>query len=77
MKPYKDINIGDTYQYEIGLNEWIVIDKIDDDKLILIKMIPSSPTYPENSNRPIWKKHTDKIFNRRVDFRRAVTRKEK
>jgi hypothetical protein len=66
MRPFSNINIGDIYSNGFGLNEWTVINKNTEEKMIEILMIPSSSNFPANLNRSIWKRNTDRIFNNRV-----------
>ena len=65
MRPYKDINIGDIYNRGHAYTlEWIVLEKDDAEKMVLITPInhwPRSKLSPK-----IWKKNTDSIFSVRV-----------
>jgi hypothetical protein len=76
MRPYKLIKIGDIYNPGFGRNERVVIDKCDEEKLICVKMIPRSVSYPDVLNRPIWLKNTDMLFRNCVMEGFDITKKE-
>jgi hypothetical protein len=63
MRPYSDINIMDVYQNPITMSEWVVNEKNDKEKMISIIMLSNLPAH---LNKPIWKRNTDRIFNKRV-----------
>ncbi len=65
MRPMSDINIGDVYT--IGWPhtlEWVVLEKDNKEKVVQVQAI--NYRGPSNLNYPIWKKNTDRLFNRRV-----------
>lgn len=65
MRPIKDIYKGDVYQTMSG-GEFCVLDIDISEKMVQVKMMPRSLTYPEHLNTPFWKKNTDCLFNKRV-----------
>ncbi len=66
MRPYSDINVGDIYGRGYPFNlEWIVVEKCDEEKLVLItptEIVSNDPLFVHET----WKKPSDQIFNRRV-----------
>lgn len=63
MRPYKDINIGDIYQRYSWGNEYVVLNKDDDEKMVEIQAIDNKGNLVL---RPFWKTNRDSIFNNRV-----------
>ena len=65
MRPYKYINIGDIYNRgHAHTLEWIVLEKDDVEKMVLITPINHWPR--ANLSPKVWKKNTDSIFSVRV-----------
>lgn len=70
MRPISDINIGDQYQKNYPFNLiWYVLDIDVKEKMIKIEPYGEDGRGP--INRPIWKRNTDSIFNRRIFNRKT------
>lgn len=63
MKPYNKIYVMDVYKNPMTNSEWLVVEKNDEENLILVTMLCD---LPERLNKPFWKKNTDRMFNYRL-----------